>query len=76
MRRRKQVSNESLDDLLNDMLNVADYLQDLMSVSEIAVEGRYNFRSKLQHKLLHVDSSDLASLRRECPGHEEFFRSI
>lgn len=72
MRRRKQVKNESFDDLLNDMLNVADYLRD----SEVAVEARYNFRSELQHKLLHGDSSDLPSLRRECHRHEEFFRSI
>lgn len=76
MRRRKQGSNESFDDFLDAMLAIADSLREPMSDSEIAVKVRYNLRSELQHGLLHVDTSDLASLRRECHRHEEFFRSI
>lgn len=76
MRRRKQGSSESFDDFLDAMLTIADSLREPMSDSEIAVEVRNNLRSELQHELLHVDTSDLASLRRECHRHEEFFRSI
>lgn len=76
MRRRKQGSNESFDEFLDAMLSIADSLREPMSDSEIAVEVRYNLRAELQHELLHIDTSDLASLRRECHRHEEFLRSI
>lgn len=33
-------------------------------------------RSDLERELLHVDTSDLASLRRECHKYEEYFQSI
>lgn len=65
MRRRKQGSNESFDDFLNAILAFTDFLREPSSDSEITVEVRYNLRWQLQHELLHVDTSDLASLRRE-----------
>ena len=76
MRRRKQGSNESFDDFLDAILTIADSLREPMSDSELTTEIRHNLRSELLHELLHIDTPDLATLRKECHRHEEFYRSI
>lgn len=76
MRRRKQGSNESFDEFLDAMLAIADSLREPMSETDIIIEIRHNLKPELKHELLHIDTPNLAILRKECHRHEEFFRNI
>jgi len=75
MRRRKQGSTENFDDFLDAMLSIADSLSEPMQDSEITVEVRHNLKPEIKLELLHIDTPNLATLRKECHRHEEFFRS-
>lgn len=75
MRRRKEGSTENFDDFLDAMLSIADSLSEPMQDSEITVEVRHNLKPEIKHELLHIDTPNLATLRKECHRHEDFFRS-
>lgn len=47
-----------------------------MSNSDLTTEILHNLKSKLLHELLHVDTPDLSTLRRECHRDEEFYRNL
>lgn len=74
MRRRRQRPNESFDEFLDAILAIADSLREPMGDVDIVAEVRHNLNEELKHELLHIDTPDLASLRKECHRHEEFFR--
>lgn len=76
MRRRKQGSNESFDDFLDAMLSIADSLREPMQDGDVTIEVRENLKSELKLDLLHIETPDLATLRKECHKHEEFFRNL
>ncbi|EDX03612.1 GD23229 [Drosophila simulans] len=50
-------------------------LREPMQDSEITVEVRHNLKPEIKHELLHIDTPNLATLRKECHRHEDFFRS-
>ncbi|KAH8361962.1 hypothetical protein KR084_010681, partial [Drosophila pseudotakahashii] len=44
--------------------------------SELVQAVRNNLRSDLGHELLHIDTPTIASLRRQCHRHEDFFNNL
>ncbi|XP_017058293.2 uncharacterized protein LOC108099331 [Drosophila ficusphila] len=75
MRRRKQGHNESFDEFVDAMLLIADSLQEPMHDADLTAEVRHNLKQELKLELLHLETPILASLRKECYRHEEFYRS-
>ncbi|XP_065361991.1 uncharacterized protein LOC135955566 [Calliphora vicina] len=76
MRRRKQKINENFDTFLESMMYLSDRLRIPIGETELVEIIIRNLKADLRHELLHLNISDLSTLRKEARKHEKFFEDL
>lgn len=70
MRRRKQTPTESFDDFLDAVLHIGDKLRVPIDEAELVEIVLRKLRTDLRYELLHLNISDINTLRKEIRKHD------
>lgn len=76
MRKRKQRSNEDIDDFIEIISTMSDRLRNPMSDIDMCELVTRNLRTEIRYELLHLRIENLAHLRKEVRRHEKFMKEV
>lgn len=76
IRRRKQRSNETIDDYLDAISTLTDKLNSPISDRDLCETLLHNLKTEIRNELLHLKINSVSELRREVRRHEKFVKDL